>query len=61
MDGIYGFAAVGIGSAPGCQALGLEPNAIVPYLRRGTLAANLIGGALTGIAVMAFKLFHVFG
>lgn len=55
---IYGFAAVGIGSALGAWlrwALGLGLNAIVPNLPLGTLAANLVGGYLVGIAVEVFS------
>src|ERR1044072_6840455 len=58
MGGLYGFAAVGIGSALGGWlrwALGLGFNAIVPNVPLGTLAANLIGGYLVGIAVEVFS------
>ena len=53
-----GFAAVGIGAALGAWlrwmlALGL--NAAVPQLPLGTLAANLIGGYLIGLAVAWFE------
>jgi len=56
--GAYGIAAVGIGSALGAWlrwALGLGLNALVPALPMGTLAANLIGGYLVGIAVEYFS------
>jgi CrcB protein len=56
--GAYGFAAVGIGSALGAWlrwALGLGLNAIVPNLPLGTLAANLVGGFLVGVAVEYFS------
>ena len=54
---IYGFAAVGIGAAIGAWlrwALGLGLNALYPAVPPGTLAANLIGGYLIGIAVAYF-------
>jgi CrcB protein len=54
-----GFLAVGIGAALGAWlrwGLGLLLNATVPYLPLGTLAANLIGGYLIGVAVELF--FH---
>jgi CrcB protein len=56
--GAYGIAAVGVGSALGAWlrwALGLGMNAMVPNLPLGTLAANLIGGYLVGVAVEAFS------
>jgi CrcB protein len=52
-----GVAAVGIGAALGAWLrwwLGVAMNALVPGLPMGTLAANLIGGYLVGIAVTAF-------
>lgn len=55
--GIYGLAAVGIGSALGAWlrwALGLGLNALVPNLPLGTLTANLVGGFLIGAAVEYF-------
>lgn len=55
--GAYGFAAVGIGSALGAWlrwGLGLALNSAVPNLPLGTLAANLIGGYLVGVAVEVF-------
>ena len=55
--GVYGLAAVGVGSALGAWlrwALGLGLNALVPNLPMGTLAANLIGGFLIGVAVEYF-------
>ena len=48
-----GFLAVGAGAALGAWlrwALSVALNAIVPTLPLGTLAANLIGGYLIGIA-----------
>jgi fluoride exporter len=53
----YGFAAVGIGAALGAWlrwGLGLWLNALNPAVPPGTLAANLIGGYLIGIAVGGF-------
>ena len=53
-----GVAAVGIGAALGAWLrwwLGVAMNAMVPALPMGTLAANLIGGYLVGIAVAVFE------
>ena len=53
----YGFAAVGIGAAFGAWlrwGLGLWLNGLTPVMPAGTLAANLIGGYLIGIAVAYF-------
>ena len=50
----YGFLAVGIGAAVGAWLrwmLGIAFNPKVPTLPLGTLAANLIGGYVIGIAV----------
>jgi CrcB protein len=55
--GAAGFAAVGIGAALGAWLrwwLGVTLNAINPNLPYGTLAANLIGGYLIGVAVAYF-------
>ncbi len=52
------FAAVGIGAAIGAWmrwALGLAFNHLLPTLPLGTLAANLIGGYLIGVAVAFFE------
>lgn len=52
-----GFVAVGIGAALGAWLrwwLGVVLNAMLPSLPLGTLAANLIGGFLIGIAVEYF-------
>ena len=49
-----GFLAVGVGAALGAWLrwwLGLALNAVTPNLPLGTLAANLIGGYLIGVAV----------
>src|SRR4030088_959842 len=51
-------AAVGIGAALGAWlrwGLGAAMNALVPALPMGTLAANLIGGYLVGVAVAIFE------
>jgi CrcB protein len=53
----YGFAAVGIGASLGAWLrwwLGILFNAIFPTLPLGTLAANLLGGYLVGVAVAFF-------
>jgi CrcB protein len=52
-----GFAAVGIGSAFGAWLrwwLGLRLNPLLPNLPLGTLASNLLGGYLVGVAVGYF-------
>jgi fluoride exporter len=52
-----GFIAVGAGAALGAWMrwwLGLAMNAITPIMPMGTLAANLIGGYLIGVAVEIF-------
>jgi CrcB protein len=49
-----GFLAVGIGAATGAWLrwwLGLLLNPLMPTLPLGTLAANLVGGYLMGIAM----------
>jgi CrcB protein len=53
-----GVAAVGIGAALGAWlrwGLGAALNSLVPALPMGTLAANLIGGYLVGVAVAIFE------
>ena len=53
------FLAVGLGSALGAWArwlLGLALNPVLIGLPLGTLAANLIGGYLVGVAVALFHL-----
>ena len=53
-----GFIAVGIGAALGAWLrwwLGIALNAVTPNLPLGTLAANLIGGYLVGVAVEYFS------
>lgn len=54
---LYAFAAVGLGSAIGAWlrwGLGLWLNPALPELPPGTLAANLVGGYLVGVAVAFF-------
>jgi CrcB protein len=54
-----GALAVGVGAALGAWlrwALGVGLNAVLPALPLGTLAANLIGGYLIGVAVALFEL-----
>jgi CrcB protein len=56
----YAFFAIGIGAACGAWlrwGLGLWLNPALPELPLGTLAANLVGGYLIGLA-MAFFLQH---
>ena len=56
--GGYGIVAVGAGAALGAWLrwiLGIALNAAVPNLPLGTLAANLIGGYLVGVAVEYFS------
>jgi len=53
-----GFIAVGVGAALGAWLrwwLNIALNAVVPNLPLGTLAANLIGGYLIGVAVEVFS------
>lgn len=53
-----GFAAVGVGAALGAWVrwgLGVALNTMLPNLPLGTLAANLLGGYLIGIAVEFFS------
>jgi fluoride exporter len=52
-----GFAAVGIGAALGAWLrwwFGVRLNPVFPTLPLGTLAANLLGGLLVGVAVAFF-------
>lgn len=54
---IYAFLAVGIGAAIGAWlrwGLGAWLNPVFPTLPFGTLAANLLGGYLIGLAVAFF-------
>lgn len=53
----YSFIAVGLGAAVGAWlrwGLGLWLNPALPELPLGTLAANLVGGYLVGLAVAYF-------
>jgi CrcB protein len=55
---LTGFFAVGIGGALGCWlrwVLGLALNPLFANMLLGTLAANLIGGYLVGVAVEFFS------
>lgn len=52
-----GFLAVGLGAACGAWlrwGLGMELNHLFPTLPLGTLAANLLGGYLIGVAIAFF-------
>jgi fluoride exporter len=52
-----GFGAVGLGAALGAWLrwwLGLRLNPLFPTVPLGTLASNLIGGYLVGVAVAVF-------
>lgn len=54
---LYAFIAVGLGSAIGAWlrwGMGLWLNPVLPQLPLGTLAVNLIGGYLIGLAVAFF-------
>ena len=54
---LYGFLAVGIGGALGCWLrwlFGIALNPLFSNLLLGTLAANLVGGYLIGLAVEYF-------
>ncbi|MEI6471041.1 MAG: fluoride efflux transporter CrcB [Holophagaceae bacterium] len=56
--GLPAFAAVGIGAALGAWlrwGLGTLMNPLLPELPMGTLAANLLGGYLVGLAVALFS------
>ena len=53
------FAAVGVGAALGAWlrwGLGVMMNPLFPTVPLGTLAANLIGGYLVGVAVTIFHI-----
>src|SRR5687767_1318915 len=57
-----GFIAVGVGAAIGAWlrwALSLGLHGVVPNLPLGTLASNLIGGLLVGVAVELFTVHPV--
>jgi fluoride exporter len=54
---VYAFIAIGLGAAIGAWmrwGLGLWLNPALPDLPLGTLAANLVGGYLIGLAVAFF-------
>jgi CrcB protein len=58
---VLGFIAVGIGAAAGAWLrwwLGIVLNPVFPTLPLGTLAANLIGGFLMGIALAILSHFE---
>lgn len=58
MPVIYSMAAIAIGAAVGANlrwVLGLGLNSYLPRLPPGTLAANLLGAFLIGIAIAAFS------
>jgi CrcB protein len=55
--GFYSFLAVGAGAALGAWlrwGLGALLNPVLPSLPLGTLAANVLGGYLVGVAVAVF-------
>lgn len=57
--GVSGFLAVGVGAALGAWlrwGLGFILNSLLPVLPLGTLAANLVGGYLIGLAMGVFAL-----
>lgn len=59
--GLTGFVAIGLGGALGCWCrwgLGLLFNPLFPTLPLGTLAANLTGGLLMGVAIGLFRHFQ---
>ncbi|MCP5418969.1 MAG: fluoride efflux transporter CrcB [Gammaproteobacteria bacterium] len=52
--GFYAFLAIGLGAASGAWlrwGLGILLNPVFPTLPLGTLAANLLGGFLMGVAM----------
>ena len=54
----YAFLSVGLGAALGAWLrwwLGIKLNPVFPTLPLGTLAANLIGGYLVGVAIAFFN------
>lgn len=56
---VTAFVAVGVGAALGAWlrwGLGLMLNPLFPTVPLGTLASNLIGGYLVGVAVAAFHI-----
>ena len=56
--GLYAVLAVGVGAAIGAWLrwwLGFQLNPIFPTVPFGTLAANLVGGYLVGLAIAYFS------
>lgn len=56
--GPFAFLSVGVGAAVGAWLrwwLGLKLNPLFPTVPLGTLAANLIGGFLVGLAIAFFN------
>ncbi len=56
--GLLGFVSVGVGATLGAWLrwwLGVVLNSVLPTLALGTLAANLIGGYLIGLAIGYFE------
>jgi protein CrcB len=54
---LYSIAAIAVGAALGALlrwVFGMQWNALFPLIPLGTLAANLVGGYLIGIAVVCF-------
>jgi len=59
--GYTGFVAVGVGGVLGCWLrwwLAVAFNPLFPNLPLGTLAANLVGGLLMGVALGVFDHFN---
>ena len=57
---ILSVLAIGIGAAFGAVlrwVLGTQLNALFPFIPPGTLAANLLGGYLIGVAIAFFAAF----
>lgn len=54
---VYSILAIALGAALGALlrwVFGMQWNALFPLIPLGTLAANLVGGYLIGVAVMFF-------
>ena len=59
--GLLGFVSVGVGATLGAWLrwwLGAVLNSVLPTLAVGTLAANVIGGYLVGLAIGYFEHIH---
>lgn len=57
MMGYYGFLVVGVGAVLGAWLrwwLGILLNPVFPTIPLGTLAVNLLGGYVIGVAIMFF-------